>query len=108
MVSKVENYSGEVSSLWILSELGAHVPKTTALLFSHLHSVIQQLIRFKKRTAKKKKKAKKCWNFTIESFAVLVSMVMSSLLKTVGAIKIGAVSSKFCLVLRDLIFLVYL
>ena len=40
----------------------------------------------------------------IETFgALVVSMVISPLLRTVAEIKIGAVSSKFCLVSRGVI-----
>ena len=54
------------------------------------------------------KNDKKCWNDAVESFITLViSMVISLLLKTVGLIKIGAVSSKFCLVPQgEIIFLI--
>ena len=53
------------------------------------------------------KNGKKCRNNAIETFTTLVvSMMISLLLKTIGLIKIGAVSSKFCLVSRGVILFV--
>ena len=57
----------------------------------------------KKKTGEKGQ----CWNNAIESFtAFVVSIVISLFLKTVCLIKIGAVSSKFCLVSRGVIVFV--
>ena len=50
------------------------------------------------------KSCQKYWNNAIGIFNTLVVfMVISLLLKTVGLIKIGVISSKFCLVLRGAI-----
>ena len=65
----------------------------TALFSSYLHSVLHNVIQ-----VLKKKNGKNCWKNSIGRFTTLVvSMVISLLLKTVGLIKIGALSSKFCL-----------
>ena len=53
------------------------------------------------------KNDRKCGNNAIESFtALVVSMVISLQLKTVGLITIGAVSSKLCVVSRGVILFV--
>ena len=69
----------------------------TALLSSHLEQFCKGLFKF--QNGKMTKNGKKCGNNAIETFTILVvPMMISLLLKTVSLIKIGAVSSKFCLV----------
>ena len=53
------------------------------------------------------KNGQKRLSYAIKSFSVLVvSMVISPCVKTVAEIKIDAVSSKFCLVLHEVILFV--
>ena len=79
----------------------------TALLLSHIQSVLRELIQFQKR--KMAKNGQKRLSFAIERLIVLVvSMVISSYLKTVAEVKIGVVSSKFSLVLRGITLFLYL
>ena len=62
---------------------------------------------FTKVNSIRKKNRQKYWSNSIEiSYTLVVSEMISLLLKTVDLIKIGVVSSKFCLVLCGIILFV--